>query len=194
MPLLRFQVSMGADSAFAQDRIVNTLHFNDLLGSDEEQLCQDILDVYQALFLNTTPREVRVTAYGVGAPPQLPITSVVEGEGLFPATASNRELACCLSYFNVRSDPRKRGRLYMPVPLSSPTPSGARPGPGTVTKLLDFGDGLTGIGGVDVQWGVYSRMNSAFYPTVGMWVDDAWDVVRSRGLSPTTRTERLSGS
>lgn len=193
MPLLRFQLAVGADTAFAKDRIVNTLHFNDIAGSDEEQLCQDIINAYQTHWLSATPREVRCTAYNVGAPPQMPVASVVENEGIVPLTANNREVALCLSYYNVRSNPRRRGRLYLCAALSGQTMNAARPAAGIIGKALDFGDALAAIGGIDVDWGVYSRTDSSFHSTVGTWVDDAWDTMRSRGLSPTTRTERTSG-
>lgn len=194
MALYRFQVSMGADDAFAKSRIINTIHLNDHgPTSDPEGLAQDMLDAYQSAFLSVTPREVRVTVYNVGPPPQLPIAMVVENEGQFPPTNANREIALCLSYYNERSNPRKRGRLYMPVALTGLNIAAARPGASIVTKCLDLGDALAALGGIDVDWVVYSPTSGQSHNVVGTWVDDAWDVVRSRGLSPTSRTERTPG-
>ena len=195
MPLYRFQVAQGADSAFPADRIVNTLHFDDAgATSDPEQLCQDIADAWQTVWLGATLREVRVTAYNVGPPPQLPIASVVNNEGVFPVSAGNREIALCLSYFNQRSNPRRRGRLYLCPTISGAAVSAARPTSTIMTKALDVGDALAGIGGIDVDWVVYSRTDASHHDVVGCWVDDAWDVVRSRGLRPVTRLERTTGS
>jgi hypothetical protein len=190
MPLYRFQVAAAADTTFPADRIVNTLHFNDHgLTSDPQGLCQAILDGYQAAWLAGT-REVRVTAYNVGPPPQTPIASAVENEGVAPATASNREVALCLSYFNERGNPRKRGRVFLCPSIGSISSASARPSATIITKALDFATMLTNIGGVDVDWSIYSPTTGEDHPVKGVWVDDAWDVIRSRGLRPNTRSER----
>jgi len=195
MPLYRFQIAQGADSAFPADRIVNTVHFDDAgVGSDPQQLCQDILDAWQANWLSATAREIRVTAYNVGPPPQYPVASVIENEGVFPATTQNREIALCLSYYNQRSNPRRRGRIYLCPAISVGQATGARPAAGVMTAALNLGEALAGIGGIDVDWVLYSRRDASHHDVVGCWVDDAWDVVRSRGLRPVTRVERATGS
>jgi len=195
MPLYRFQVAQGADSAFPTDRIINTLHFDDAgLGSDPAALCQDILDVWQSLWFGAAAREIRVTAYNVGVPPQYPVASVVENEGVFPVTSTNREIALCLSYYNQRSNPRRRGRLYLCPALTGLNTATARPAAALMDRTLGLADGLAGIGGVDVDWVVYSRRDLSHHDVVGVWCDDAWDVVRSRGLRPITRVERSTGS
>jgi len=195
MPLYRFQVAQGADSSFPADRIVNTLHFDDAgATTDPEQLCQDILDVWQAAWLSAAGREVRVTAYNVGAPPQLPVASVVENEGVFPTTVNNREIALCLSYYNQRSNPRRRGRLFLCPAISKVSAGGARPSTTAMQAALDLGTALAGIGGIDVDWVVYSRTDASHHDVAGVWCDDAWDVVRSRGLRPVTRLEATTGS
>lgn len=38
------------------------------------------------------------------------------------------------------------------------------------------------------RWGAWSRKNSAVYPLVECWVDDAFDVQRRRGEDPVVRT------
>ena len=181
---------MAADSTFPADRIINTIHFDDAgLSSDPQQLCADLVNVYQSACLSPTVREVRATCYLVGPPPQYPVAQVIENEGIAPATASNRELACCLSYYNVRSDPRKRGRLYLPVPIMGISVSGPRPAQTLIDKGFALADGLSALGGADVDWVVYSPTTKQHWDVQGVWVDDAWDVVRSRGLRPTTRAE-----
>lgn len=195
MPLYRFQVSQGADSAFPRDRIINNLHFDDAgATSDPEQLCQDILDAWQSIWLSAVVREIRVTCYEVGPPPNLPIASAVENEGVFPVTANNREIALCLSYYNVRSNPRRRGRIFLCPAISGQSMNTSRPSAGIRGVALDLGDAMAGIGGVDVDWVLYSPTDSSHHDVVGTWVDDAWDVIRSRGLAPTLRTERTPGS
>ena len=194
MPLYRFQVSQGADSAFPEDRIVNTVHMFDVAGgSNVEAQCQALLDVWQAEWVTTAVREMRVTAYDVGPPPNLPIASVVENEGSFPVSTINREIALCLSYYGVRSNPRKRGRLYMCPAVRGAAVSAARPPGVLISDVLDVGDALAACGGAAWDWVVYSRLDNLSTAVVGTWCDNAWDVVRSRGLSPTDRTERTPG-
>lgn len=195
MPLYRFQVSVGADDPFASSKIINTLHFLDNgLTTDPENLCQDLLDLYQSAWLGPQIREVRVTAYEVGPPPQLPVAMAIENEGVTPATSNNREIALCLSYYNARSNPRRRGRIYLCPALSGASMNTARPDNTICNRALDLGDGFAALGGADVDWVVYSPTANDHHPVVGTWVDNAWDVMRSRGLNPTSRIERTPGS
>jgi len=195
MPTYRMQVSMGADDPFPASKIINTIHLLDNgLTTDPENLCEDLATLYETAFLNSTTREVKVTAYEVGPPPQLPVASVTHNAGVCPVTNGNREIACCLSYYNERSNPRKRGRLYMPAAISPGGAAAARPASTLIGDILDLGDGLAALGGLDVDWVVYSPTSGQTHPVVGTWVDNAWDVVRSRGLDPTARTERTPGS
>jgi hypothetical protein len=45
-----------------------------------------------------------------------------------------------------------------------------------------------------VQWGVFSRTDSAFYQAETAYVDDEWDVIRSRGGQATTRRTAGAGA
>jgi hypothetical protein len=45
----------------------------------------------------------------------------------------------------------------------------------------------TAIGGEDVEWAIYSPTANLHKTITDIWVDDAWDTQRRRGLAPTTR-------
>ena len=200
MPLARFQISVAADGLMPRDRIVNTLHldakdFDPLGGPNWDQLCQDLLDVWQVKWMGgVVANEIRVTAYRVGPAPQPPIATKVENLGNGAAIPGNRETALCLSYWNVRSNPRRRGRMFLPAAITGQSVNDPRPSAGLQTRALDLAAAIAGLGGVNVDWVVYSPTDGSSHPVVGAWVDNAWDVVRSRGLAPTARVERAVGA
>jgi hypothetical protein len=49
-------------------------------------------------------------------------------------------------------------------------------------------DILAGIGGADVDWIVWSRKQKLAHQVTDWFVDDEWDVIRSRGFTPAQRT------
>jgi hypothetical protein len=64
------------------------------------------------------------------------------------------------------------------------------------TALLELATRLGDVGGGDIDWCVYSptqfaisgSLGPSFEPVKHVWVDDAWDTQRSRGLEPTMRS------
>ena len=189
MPIWRLQVATAADSLFPVDQIIITPHFNDQgATTDPQNLCDDLATAMAAYW--NVPRQVEVKAYDAqGTAPVYPAATAIVNEGLFPASAGVREVAICLSYYSGQNRPRRRGRLYLPpglmttLSLNSPRPT---------TTLRDKAGALAPIladlGGVDVDWSVFSRVDGVARPVSNWWVDDAWDVQRSRGLAPTVRT------
>jgi hypothetical protein len=69
-----------------------------------------------------------------------------------------------------------------------PTTS-ARPTSAVRNRVAELVPILAGLGGLDVDWVVYSRVTDTARKVTNWWVDDAWDIQRRRGLRPTTRTE-----
>lgn len=96
-----------------------------------------------------------------------------------------REVALCLSFYSERNIPRRRGRLYI-GPWASNFMT-MRPSANVRQEAADLAAALQGIGGVDVDWQVYSRADNAYRKVTNWWVDDEWDTQRSRGLRATTR-------
>lgn len=194
----KFQVSMSADTSLPRDAVTNTLHFQHVAGgilpTDAEAMCQAILTLWYSKYAaGGTTRVAKVTAYKLGAPPQFPIAE--KSGGSIPwVTGSNREQAICLSFARNKKLPRERGRIFLCPGLRVPQLSDiAQPRPTSTSMLwaLSFystsNDSLPDVGGPDWKFGVYSPTNNSFVQASEAWVDDEWDVVRSRGLQPTTR-------
>lgn len=190
MPVWKLQVAAGGDTAFARDKVVITPHFNDGgVGSDPQQLCTDLCTA-TAAYYNLQPRQVEVTAYDAeGTVPVAPQGYAIANTGLFPEASSPREVAVCLSFFSTFNRPRWRGRLYMPYFCIQPSGTlAARPNVNHRQKVADYAQILQDLGGPDVDWCVYSRVDGEPRTITNWWVDDEWDTIRSRGLRPTTRT------
>lgn len=108
------------------------------------------------------------------------------------AIALPPELAVVFSFYSGVNAPRKRGRLFIPAWLAA---VGASPGKvisnSARTKVSELAALLSGAGGADVDWIVWSTVDAAAHAVDHWFVSDAWGTVRSRGIK---QTARLSGS
>lgn len=192
MAIYRLQCSIGADTAFPRDRVMINPHFNNVGGiltdSDADQLCEDLADALVAYVSGT--REIVVKAYDAqGTPPVFPVGNAIRNVGQFPASSAPRELALCLSFYSGQNVPRRRGRLYLPVFLIAPgVTHGVRPSTTNQAKVGALATILADLGGADIDWSVYSRVDDVARAVSNWWVDDEWDSMRSRGLRSETRT------
>lgn len=186
MPIFRLQCAWQLDTGFPRDQIVITPHFNDVGAfTDADSLCEDLADALQTW--DTTAGQITVKAYDAqGTPPVFPTGSAVRNVGVFTASDLPREIACCLSFYSGQNVPRKRGRLYIPACVISAAMAN-RPNLTTRTKVGALATIFADLGGVDVDWCVYSRTTDEAHSVSNWWVDDEWDTVRSRGLTATTR-------
>jgi hypothetical protein len=182
------QCTWQYDSAAPRDRVMITPHFNDTgAGSDPQGLCDDLLN--ELMGITPGSGEVRVTAYDAqGSKPVYPAGTSVANETQVQNTTAARELALCLSYYAGRNIPRRRGRLYLPLAFLGVTGASLRPTM-PVAKMPTLADAFANLGGVDVDWCVYSRFDNKAYSVTNWWYDDEWDVVRSRGLKGSTRVQ-----
>jgi hypothetical protein len=187
MPLLRFQVAAQMDSTLPRDSLVNTLYFNDQgFTEDADGLCADLNAIFRSIwYLN--PTQIVTTAYPVGAPPQYPVGRAETDVGSSPASSCPREVALCLSFYAERNLPRQRGRIYLPICGSTVSPSTARPNNDLMTRVLSLSDAFSDLGGIDVDWQVYSPTDGQGRNITNAWVDNEWDTIRSRGLRGSTR-------
>lgn len=200
MSLVSAQVSVAADSVLPRDLMVNTLHFNtqfDLLqpeaGTDWQSLANDLADIWKNTLSIGTTREVKVRLYDLDNPKPRPVKAeATRNSGLAPLTTVPREVALALSFYSERNLPRQRGRLFIPAFLVSGSP-GLRPTTADMNTLLNLADALSGLGGSNVDWSVYSRLDDVHRKVSMAWVDNEWDTVRSRGLRATTRVSRAQG-
>jgi hypothetical protein len=190
MATYKLQVATAADSILARDAIVNTFHLDDHgVTSDPDGLAQDTCELWQTLYGSNRQIETRV--YDTDAPPNFPVGQAIVQAGLAPASLFPREVALCLSYYGERNLPRTRGRMYICAGIASNVvPGKVRPTLGDMNALLDLADGISGLGGLDVDWITWSQVDGTHEPVQTAWVDDEWDTMRSRGLRATTRTIR----
>lgn len=194
MPVWRLQTSIGADSPDARDRFVITPHLDDAgVGTDPDQLAQDWIDQLQQWYAGPA-RQWECTVYDAqGTPPVFPQGHAIANVGAFPASSCPREVAVCLSFYAERNLPRQRGRLYIPFELMQQSQSIGVPRPTTPCQTLvgNLAGRLAGLGGLDVDWVVYSRVDDEARSVTNWYVDNEWDTMRSRGLRPT---ERVAGT
>jgi len=190
MAVYRFQCSFTRDTTFARDRLMLTPHFDvgGLGPPDIQALAEDLatgLDAWDAGL-----GQLDVVAYDAqGTPPVYPVADATRNVGLAPAATGVREVAVCLSYFSGVNRARRRGRLYIPATLGGISTTATRPSPANRQKVADLVPLFTNLGGTNVDWCVYSKVDNVARPVTNWWVDDAWDIQRSRGLAPTTRLE-----
>jgi hypothetical protein len=202
MPILRTIVSWRTESNLPRDRMVITPHFNApslVTGPDVQALVDDLADGLQAWHAPSGMRELDVRMYdarvrGTKDAPVPPLAQAVRDAGQAPSDGGPRELALCLSYYNEHpGNKRRRGRLYLPwiIIRGSASADGNRPPNSPQQKVADLVPIFTGLGGVEVDWVIYSRADDEPRPVTNWWVDNEWDVIRKRGLRPTGR---LTGS
>lgn len=193
MPIYLMQSSFQADTAFPADAIVITPHINDTgLGTDPQNLTDDLANGYVTAFPGFNG-QITVKAYDVEeTPPTFPKATTVVRPDAVGSYAAARELAICLSFYADRNIPRQRGRLYIPPLFVSTSAAASRPAISEVIfqPLVDL---LSGLGGVDVDWCVWSKVSRTAHKVTNWWVDNAWDVQRRRGLEATERTTGTTG-
>lgn len=191
MPVWRLQTEISMDSTLPRDVLTMTPHFNDGgVGSDPQGLCDD-LAAGIATWMDSRVAQITVTAYDAqGTVPVFPAGRAQVNPGSAPVSDYPREVAVCLSFYSGQNRPRFRGRLYCPFVALSPLSQNmaARPPVGVRNRVAMLAPIFEDLGGVDVDWCIYSRVDDVARPVTNWWVDDEWDTVRSRGLRPTTRT------
>jgi hypothetical protein len=193
-----FQVSMPVTDTLPRNRVANTIHLEHSIGAlvdtDLEDMCADIVGLYQARYLDTTG-EIHCKAYDVGPKPNYPRAEVIVNTGAAWAVGSPREIALVLSFAaEHRGNKSERGRIYLMPSLNSTfSPPGLRPTPAELNWALSFYTTANGsfpdLGGVDWKFGVYSKTYQRFTQSQQAWVNDDWDVQRRRGLRESTRVQ-----
>ena len=91
--------------------------------------------------------------------------------------------------YATKNQPRLRGRLYIPNGLiSGGATIAGRPTTAQRAAALSFGPTLFKGLPAGVAPVVYSKKNDSAAVITDYWVDDEWDIVRSRGNRATTRS------
>lgn len=198
MPLVRIIVSSApAVFTLAKDRIVNTLYFNVSGGVGDQTDYQALVDDFFALW---TPRPwaagriIEVKAYNMDEPGTKlnPRPVKAEKRGTAPGTIVNgpHQIALCLSYYADRNLPRSRGRIYL-GPWGTP---GAEATSTNVTAVMALPPLLAGLGGLNVDWSLWSPTTQEHKRIDHAWCDNSWDVHRSRKLAATGTRQTWNGN
>jgi hypothetical protein len=184
MATYRAQISFQLDSALPRDAVTISPHF---IGDDPQGLA-DRLGSNLLAHANvgaTVPLSVKIYD-AKKAPPSYPLAIHQQGTGS-KATGLPRELALCLSYYAQWNRPTFRGRLYLPLALLAVAAIGLRPSLQHMQSALDFRTIFTSGMPAGTYWVVYSRTTGQASQVTDVWVDDEWDIQRSRGLEGTDR-------
>lgn len=183
MAIYRVQIGFQVDGVLPADVMTITPHY---FGDDAQALADRLKSNLSAFSQVGATKPFRIRVYDAQKPPPSYPLATAEQAGTPPNSSVPRELALCLSYYSTWNRPRYRGRLYIPLVLIGGT-AGARPAGATITQALAWKDPLTASLPPSHNLVVYSRVDDKSYGVDNFWVDDEWDVVRSRGRKPTTR-------
>lgn len=183
MAIYRAQISFPIDSTLPADAMTITPHY---FGDDAQALADRLKSNLLAHPPVSATRPFKIRVYDAEkAPPSYPLATA-ENTGTAPTSSAPRELALCLSYYSTWNRPRYRGRVYIPFHFIGGTPA-ARPSSTMMAGALEWRNVLTGSLPAGHNMVVYSRIEGKSFGVTDFWVDDEWDVVRSRGRKPTTR-------
>lgn len=202
---IKAQIILHTVDALPENFVSNTLSFSGSTNdSDITQLSLAIQTFYNALnewwspALAQNGHEMKFTDRAAPAP-QFPfrelnwnLSSVPSGQPL------PREVALVNSFQAAResgvAQARRRGRIYMGPLDTSANSSSGDPAATLVTALVNASsqfrtdvDAIVGIEG-DFEWQVWSTVNGSGSAVDNGWVDNAWDVQRSRGRDALTRS------
>lgn len=188
MAVYRAQVAWQIDSLAPRDRMTVNPHFTVANPLPElDTIARDIAEGFNTI--HPFSGELKCSVYDVHKPkPNYPEAVHTINPGTMTTQTMPRELAVCLSFYSHDNVKRKRGRMYLPlfyVGVTDPRIEATLPLP----QINATADMLANIGGIDVDWCVYSRTNDAAYPVTDWWYDNEWDVVRSRGLKGSSRVK-----
>lgn len=190
MPDKRFQVRLQGESGLPQDVFENVLYF---FTDDEETVADGLADLYDGALFLAGWKGIQIRSYDLSGG-QPTFQKDYPNAQAAASLSCPSEVAICLSYATVdnpeASTPRRRGRIYL-GPLRYQEIQSDRPTPTLRGQVLDFGAGLAQIGtGTAQTWKLYSKTDGQTADIESIWVDDAWDTQRRRGLEPTLRETR----
>lgn len=181
--IVRAQIAFPFDSALPRDVLTITPHYD----TTDPQVLVNGLKANLLANANVTGTGIfTIKAYDAAkAPPSYPVATASAGTG-FKTSTLCRELALCLSYYAAFNRPRFRGRLYIPLPMIAGAVN-VKPTSTQITDTLAWGATLGKNLPTGCSWVVWSRVDKRAAVVTNTWVDDEWDVQRSRGLRAATR-------
>jgi len=212
--VIRIQVSNPTKTGLPADKVTNTWYFDGgELGATPADVANDSIGILDDFYVAVAPKlssnlidTWSWVAYNMAdAKPRVPVA-----QGTFGAAVSQvqgqdypSEMAVCLSFHGQYESgsikARRRGRVFLgPLAVSSGevVSNVVRPSAAYRTTIANAAEALRAAGDSDKFWAVYSPTADLFGETlddstndvVGGWVDNAFDVQRSRGQAASGRT------
>jgi hypothetical protein len=182
----RALITFPHESSLPRDQLAINPHYGQV---DNPQALADQLKVNLKVITTiaaTIPFTIKIYD-AEKAPPSFPLATASQG-GTPPLATTPREIALCLSYYSSYNRPRFRGRLYIPYTYITGS-LGARPTQVQRDFVLNSWGGALGRNlPPNMNLIVWSRFDKKAYGVTNLWVDDEWDIVRSRGLRGTARS------
>lgn len=187
MPLVRMIVSCKPNATSdGKDAFVNTLYFNVSGSVDPPNYQQLVNDLWAAWSLCSWSkgRWIDIRAYNMDDPKPRPVKARTTIQVSGTAPTGPRQVALCLSYYADRNLPRQRGRIFCgPWTADAQFPAASQ-----TAELITLANALAGLGGLNVDWSLYSPTNGTNTRINHGWVDNSWDIIRSRKTLATIRT------
>jgi hypothetical protein len=190
---IRAQCSWQVGSMLPRDRFTINPYFShtqvDLSSIDFQQLADDLATALKTWEKAPTNHELTVKMYAMNDPqPRRPRGIAVRQLGAAQPANYMQEIALCLSFTGTRNLPRERGRLFLPHVKISNTQAAVRPAQADRDQAAALVPILANLGGVNVDWSIYSPTDHKTTTVKNWWVDDEWDIQRRRGGRATTRS------
>lgn len=184
MATYRAKIDFHADSGLPRDVLcVNPCYISQ---GDPQALADQLKTNIIAHVLNGALNWFTIRLYDVRAPkPSYPVATA---QNVVAAKASNnpRELALCLSFYSDHNRPSQRGRIYWPMAYINGT-AALRPTIAQQQQVADIGKDVFNVSPGLGQWAIWSPTHKTEHVVTNYWVDDEWDIIRTRGLKGTTR-------
>lgn len=211
MPVYQFNVAWKHTSGLPKDRFVNTFHFFTAGTGADFPNVRDLLEdfycttgtgsplrTHMPTILQTQPL---VTAYDLSDPkPRTPVYTagfkvpVTWGTG----TPLPTEVALCLSFEGEKvsgeNQKRRRNRVYLGPFRSQTVASTGKPDPTFITDVARQAKAMHDAATASVTWDwvAYSPTDDQHHLIDHLWVDDAWDTQRRRGIAASSRQEHTN--
>jgi hypothetical protein len=196
--IYKCSIGVQTDNNLARDNIWVNPHFRDTTGaSTPAQLAGRLAAGFGSWFGAPVRGTVKVYLEDFNpAAIHNPLAVADFGTvGTYATSSGPREIALCLSYYSNQNTKRYRGRLYIPhawIRVAGGGASSAPPPRPTAQTMATAGSFYTTVlksPEIDgFKWTLASTVDRVDRTVTAWWVDDEWDVVRSRGFRGTTRT------
>lgn len=187
MPFGRFIISARPIADLdSKNAIVNTIYFNisndPITPTDWQNLVNDLYVVW-ANKSWAGGQTIDIRAYDMGDAEPRPQKARKVGNTTGAIKDGPPQVALALSYYADRNLPRHRGRIFI-GPWANPARA---PTSTQQNEVLSLAQGFADLGGVNVDWSLWSPTTQEHTRINHAWCDNSWDIIRSRKLKGSSR-------